>query len=498
MQKKNIFQKSFNKSVISITKRIESFFNFFKVKFFTKKKKYSIILKTIDNRIFLALAVILMTGITYFLLPAFYDKNKIKALIESQILDEYALNVNINKTLRYGLFPKPHFFSNDVIIDYNSNDIAQSNNFKVFISASKFFSLNDLKIKNLIFKQTDFRIKSSNFKFFVDSLDIKKSDQKINFLNSKLFYVDNNDEVLFITNLKKMNFSYQEKIIQKLNSKLNIFNIPLNLFVENNTNEKKFFFEARSHPLRLNIKNESSYNEKTLDGELDLTIINKNKKVKYSLKDNLLNFSSFDEKIYGNINIIPFYLSTNLNLTQVNLKSLAKENSILINILKSEFLNNENLSGKINIIVKDFKGLNFVDKTKFDITFENGEILIKNLKTNFKESVIINLNDTVIYLDDNKLKFAGNVNLDFLNIDNIYKHYQIDKNNRKKLKKINFGYLFNLDEKFVTIDNFEIDGKAYQKLDQFLNDFNFKKDNFLNKVIRRNLVKNFFRNFSLD
>ena len=101
-------------------------------------------------------------------------------------------------------------------------------------------------------------------------------------------------------------------------------------------------------------------------------------------------------------------------------------------------------------------------------------------------------------MDDNKLKFAGNVNLNFLNIDNIYKHYQIDKNNRKKLKKINFGYLFNLDEKFVTEDNFEIDGKAYKKLDQFLNDFNFKKDNFLNKVIRRNLVKNFFKNFSLD
>ena len=498
MQKKNIFQKNFNKSVISITKRIESFFNFLRVKFFIKKKRYSIVLNTIDNRIFLALAVILMTVITYFLLPAFYDKNKIKAQIETEILEAYDLNVKINKTLRYGIFPKPHFISRDVIIEYNSNDVAQSNNFKVFISVGNFFSLDKLMIKNLIFKKTDFKIESSNFKFFIDLLNIKKNDQSINFIDSKFFYMDKNDEVLFISNLKKLNFFYQEKLIQKLNSKFEIFNIPLNLFVKNNINEKKFYFETKSHPLRLNVKNETSYNNKVVNGEIDLSIINKNKKVEYTLEDNLLNFSSRDKKIFGNINIIPFYFSTNLNIYQINLKSLSKENSILVNILKSEFLNNENLSGKIYIIVKNLKGVNFLDETKFDVTFENGEILIQNLKTNFKKSVIINLNDTVVFLDDNKLKFAGYVNLDFINVGNIYKHYQINKNYRKKLKKINFGFLFNLDEKSITIDNLEIDGKADQKLDEFLNDFNFKKENILNKVIRRNLVKNFFKNFTLD
>ena len=66
MQKKNTFQKTFNKLVISITNRIESFFNFFRVNFFTKRKKYSLILKTIDNRIFFALAIIFLTFITYF------------------------------------------------------------------------------------------------------------------------------------------------------------------------------------------------------------------------------------------------------------------------------------------------------------------------------------------------------------------------------------------------------------------------------------------------
>ena len=39
MFKKNLFKKKSHKSVLSITKRIESFFNFLRENFFFKKKK---------------------------------------------------------------------------------------------------------------------------------------------------------------------------------------------------------------------------------------------------------------------------------------------------------------------------------------------------------------------------------------------------------------------------------------------------------------------------
>ena len=498
MQKKNLFQKKLNKSVLSITKRIESFFDFIKVNFFTKKKKYSIILKTVDNRIFLVLAIAFMTVITYFLLPAFYDKNKVKVQIENQIIDEFNLKVNINTTLKYGLFPKPHFSSESVTIKYNSGDVAQSSNLKIFISVGNFFSVNNLIISNLLFKQTDFKIKSSNFKFFVDLLNVKRRDQNINFANSKFFYLDQNDDVIFITSVKKLNYLYQNDFLQKLNVKLNIFNIPLSIFIKNDIVKNKLFSEIKIHPLRLNIKNQLNYDSKKLDGEIDVIVINKNKKVKYTLDDNLLNFRSVDDKLYGDINIIPFYLFTNLKLYQINLKSIFSEDSILVNILKSEFLNNENLSGKIAFSVNNFKRINFLDEIKFDIIFENGDILIQNLNTNFKKSLTINVNDTQVFVDNNKLKFAGYIKLDFLDIDNIFRHYQINKTNRNQFEKISFSFLLSLDEKFLNIDNLEIDGKPNIKIDQFLNEFNFKKDNIFNKVIRRNLVKDFFKTFSLD
>ena len=87
MLKKNLFKKRFNKLVISITKGIESFFNFFKENF-SYKKKFSRNLNAIDKRIFITLAVIFITVIGYFLSPSFYNKDKIKAELENQILDQ--------------------------------------------------------------------------------------------------------------------------------------------------------------------------------------------------------------------------------------------------------------------------------------------------------------------------------------------------------------------------------------------------------------------------
>ena len=125
-------------------------------------------------------------------------------------------------------------------------------------------------------------------------------------------------------------------------------------------------------------------------------------------------------------------------------------------------------------------------------------MLIKNLITTFKESVVINLSDTQLIVDNNKLKFVGYITLDFVNIDKFYSHFQINKLNRENIKKINFGFLFNLDEKFLDIDSLEIDGNTNQNLQKFLDNYNSNKENIFNKIVRRNLVKDFFKASSLD
>ena len=85
MFKKNLFSKKISNLVLSITKRIESFFNLFKWLDF-KKINSSLRKRTLDKKIFIGLATIFITIIIYFLLPSFYDVNKVKAQLKSQIL----------------------------------------------------------------------------------------------------------------------------------------------------------------------------------------------------------------------------------------------------------------------------------------------------------------------------------------------------------------------------------------------------------------------------
>ena len=54
-----------------------------------------------------------------------------------------------------------------------------------------------------------------------------------------------------------------------------------------------------------------------------------------------------------------------------------------------------------------------------------------------------------IGFDDNKLKFAGYITLDFIDANSFYSHYQISRVDRKNIKNINFAFLFNLDDKVI-------------------------------------------------
>ena len=495
MLKKNSFYKKFIRLLLSITKRIESFFNFFHENFSKKKKNYQKIFQTIDKRIYFGIAIIFISIISFFSLPGLYDKDKIRAQIENQILKKYNLEVKLDHSLRYGILPRPHFFSENTIINYKSGEIAQSNNTRIPIFIKNFFFSNNIIIKDLNFKKTDFKVNSSNFDFFIKLLNNNKSKQKINFFDSKLFYLNKNEDVIFLTDIKTLNYFNLENSLQKLNSKFNIFTIPISFDVNHNIVEKKILTELDSHQLRLNIINDSNYNNKKLDGQLDITLINKNIEIYYSLKKNSLKFNTNDNKVIGDINIKPFFLSSDLEISRIDLKKIFKDNSIFENLINSEILNNKNLNGKINFIIKDVEGINFLDEVKFNILLEEGDIFINNLKTTFKESVIVNMDEVQLIIDNNKLTFAGYVNLNFIDAMEFYAHYQLNRVDRKNIKKINFGFFFNLDDKFIEINNLKVDGKTNQNLEKFINNFNSDKENVFNKIMIRNTIKSFFKNF---
>ena len=251
--------------------------------------------------------MIIFAIISYFLIPIFYDKNKIKNQLEAQILNQYNLKVKLDESLEYGLFPKPHFFSKKTLIEYENNNIADSKKNKVYISVKKLFSSDYLEIKDIVFKHTDFKIKDKDFKFFVNLLNKNKKDRKINFLNSKLFYLDNNDDVIFNIHLKNLDFLYQEKFLSRIESKLRIFDLPATLKIDHNILKKNLFTEISSYPLRLKITNNTNYNGRKLNGSLFLTIINNKSKINYNFENNSIKLNINDKRFVVNINIKPFF-----------------------------------------------------------------------------------------------------------------------------------------------------------------------------------------------
>jgi len=481
------------KQLLSINRFIESFFNSFqKYKLF---KKYKI--ENIDKRISLATSLITILILTYFLIPAYYNKNDVKNLLQNQIFDQYDIKVKFNEEIRYSLFPKPHFSTKNLLITYNEDDIAQSDHTNIYISAKKFFSLKQLKIKNLVLKKAEFNTNSSNINFFTKVLNSNKNKNKVIIKNSNLFYKDKNEDVIFLLKIKKLRFLYDKKKLEHkmfLNSE--IFNIPISLNIKNNLKSKKAIIKLSSKKIRLKIENEIKYDQEYIDGLFSILIMSKKNLLNYQIKNNSLNFTSVGDNFKGLIDLKPFYFLFDLNFNELNLKKMLKDSSILRNFLNSEILNNQNLNANFNINFNKINSSKYLSKFIFKTYLEEGNLIIKDSSINWHNAAIINLNDIQLYNEKNEIKLNGEISVNFNDVDKFYSYYQVKKKYRKNLQLIKLDFTYDLNLKKITLDNARIDNKSNKNINNFLNRFNFQENIAFNKVTFRNFVKNFFSTYS--
>ena len=108
---------------------------------------------------------------------------------------------------------------------------------------------------------------------------------------------------------------------------------------------------------------------------------------------------------------------------------------------------------------------------------------------------MIEINDTQLLNEDNKVNLIGSIVFDFIDLDKFYRYYQIDKKHRKKIKKLEFDFFLNLNEKQIQINNAKIDNLINNQINNFLDTLNLQRKNFFNRVIFRNFVKDFFENY---
>ena len=134
----------------------------------------------------------------------------------------------------------------------------------------------------------------------------------------------------------------------------------------------------------------------------------------------------------------------------------------------------------------------------FEFLLEEGQIFITSMNLIFKDSAIFNFNNVNLINEDNKLKFIGDIQIVFKDIQNFYNHFQIEKNNRKNINQIDSNFIFNFDDQSFELNELKVSGVNNEILDQGLNQFNSGKQNILNEVLFKNKVRDFFKLISLE
>ena len=495
MRKHNTLAKKIKKQFLIINYSIEGFFN--KIKSFLLYKKKVSLLQ--NNKVFLVIGIFVILSLSALVVPSFYNKTLIQSKIQNQISNNYKIDLKFNKKLIYGLFPKPHFIAYDITILNGKKKIADVKELKIFIGLKKFFSINQVKIKDLVFKDVEFDINKNDISFFTKLLKIEPNDNKIEIKDSSIFFKNKDEEVLFINRIENIKFFYDpNKLANVLLSKNKIFNLPFKLNIINDKFNKKKYWKFDSKKIRLVIENEIDYTEKFLKGVLDILIVNKNTSLKYEIKKDSLKFSSNEnkKKYNGYMDFKPFYLSVNFNYDGLSTKNFLNEESVFTDILKSELLNNENVNADMGLSVKNITNIEELNSLFLKLIVEEGKIGLSNSNLMWKKDLKLILNESFLELDNGDILLIGKVILDFKDIDNFYKSFQIKKIDRKKIDKIELYFVYDFNQNSMSFSNARIDGSPNLKIEEYFDEFNESGNRVFNKVKFKNFVSDFFRTYS--
>ena len=317
---------------------------------------------------------------------------------------------------------------------------------------------------------------------------------------NNIFFITENEEVLFINKIPDGKFFYDQNNLSNVISFRNeIFNIPFNLVIENDKFNKELFTKFNSKKIRLNIENKFDYDKKSKTGFVDILFINKDTSIKYKLNDNSLEFFSEPSKknnYKGKIDFKPFYLSAEFFYEGLSSKNFLNKDSIFVDIIQSEIINNENLNSTLNFNIKKITNINELNNLKLTIEINEGVIELSDSNIMWKEDVKIRLDDCYLTYDESKINLNGKIILNFLDLDSFYRSFQVNKNFRKKVEKVELYFIYNLNDNNINFSNSLIDDSPNNDTENFFEDFNAKGKNVFNKVRLKNFINSFFQAYA--
>jgi len=440
------------------------------------------------NKYIITIIGVLFAYIFYLLLPLLYDKNWVQNKIVSKLSTEFNISLSNSFDISYRILPKPHYLIKD-----SKTTFAEIKVLNVFIGQNNLFNKDSIRINEVVIEEANFSLLNDNFRMLYKNIENKFSKKKIKIINSNIFFKDNLNEIISIIKISNAFLFFDEKnLLNLFDLKGKIFNIPFKLNFKNIINSQKKI-KIKAPDLKLEIINEFFKKDEDLNnGTNKILILNSSINTKYSIKDQIVIFQSDDSRIYnsrinynGQLAINPFDLNLKINLYNYKINNLFTPNSIINEFIKSGLLFNENIS--VHTLV------NIKSKKKDEIFNEaNLELRVLNGKISFDKSVFINNNiglievfNSDLFLENNKLILTANLSVDIKNADRLYSFLNTNKRLRKDIKNIKLNIIYDFLSNEIVFKNIKIDDNKVS--DQFYNvaeGFNDSNSNNLTKSRR--------------
>ena len=486
MRKQNLLSKKIGKQISTINNLLENYFNSLR-RFILDARRLRF---DKNNRVFLTIVSIIFLTIIYFLIPTAYNKELIEKEIKNQIYQKYNLAIKFDNEVRYNFLPKPHFSSKNLSILNDQSKVGEVKNFKIFIELKNFFKFNQIQTQDVIFDKAAFNIKKSDLSLFKKLLKTEPNRNKIKIKRSNIFFTNKDDEVLFINQINDSQFYYDLKNLKNvLVSKSKIFNVPYKLIIQNDKLNEILDFKLVSKKLVLKVENETNYKMGDDTGSLKISFKNKSNNFNYQINQNTMDISLKDanKTFKGSLEFKPFYFVSNINYQTFRIKDLIN-NPFFIEILKSQIFNNKNLNTLINFDVKKVYDFDRFSNLSLKLKIEEGNYNFSNSSIIWKENVNILFSDVFLNFDKEKINLNGRTSFDVKNKDEFYSFFQIKKDLRKKIEKIELDFNYDFNEEKITFDNLRIDNQSNKKIEEIVSNFNSSNKKFLNKITFKNFV----------
>tara|TARA_B100000945_G_scaffold208772_1_gene167969 strand:+ start:1405 stop:2874 length:1470 start_codon:yes stop_codon:yes gene_type:complete len=346
-------------------------------------------------------AFVCILSFFYFLRPVFFNYDEKKEILEKKISNHLELTAKINGDISYYFFPRPKITVKNIelILDKKNKPSLNIKKSDFLISIFKLKSLDEVKIKRIIVSNQKIKIHPNILSSYVKYYQ-KNNIKNITFKNCNMFFLDDQNNEIFINNfnLKNIFDGNKDKISMKgvfsqNKFKLNFLNEKneekhLNLFLPGIDSSLKIIFDEESN---LN-KNSGKLNLKISN---NILIVNFDGGEVYKISDSFFRNKFLNSKLNGNINFKDnFYFDLNLNINQVNLRKLfLYYDTFARDSASGQFNISKKINGRANVKINRAESfIGRIEDTNFIILFENGDLKIKSGSSNISKNSKLKFN----------------------------------------------------------------------------------------------------------